>query len=320
MNNKEFNKRITKLTTAMQNVKKNLKEKVNQAIITNEISNSFWSKLKSGTKQDYINAQVIFNQWIKGTLPVIYEETIKTELEKINNLFLVGGRKYRYNFQQFVGNELFQNSLEGIMDDAIASFFVGAESGEKTLMKFYALTKQVLLEEEMVNKAVAEGFAESGAITASTKKLQKELLEKSLNGQFIAVVGKDGINRLYDIKKYSELVARTKYINASSTAIVNTAITAGSDLVQVSSHNTTCKVCAPYEGKIYSLSGKNKDFPKSGLLPPYHPKCKHSITVVFEEALQLNKTYDDYSDFSKGKIKTHPTRKSFIPLSDRELN
>ena len=33
------------------------------------------------------------------------------------------------------------------------------------------------------------------------------------------------------------------------------------DLYKISSHNTTCKLCAPLEGRVYSRSGTDPDFP-----------------------------------------------------------
>jgi len=33
------------------------------------------------------------------------------------------------------------------------------------------------------------------------------------------------------------------------------------DLYQISAHGTTCALCAPYEGRVYSRSGKDPDFP-----------------------------------------------------------
>ena len=33
------------------------------------------------------------------------------------------------------------------------------------------------------------------------------------------------------------------------------------DLYKISAHNTTCKLCAPLEGRVYSRSGTDPDFP-----------------------------------------------------------
>lgn len=33
------------------------------------------------------------------------------------------------------------------------------------------------------------------------------------------------------------------------------------DLFKMSKHGTTCPVCAPYEGRVYSKSGENPDYP-----------------------------------------------------------
>ena len=67
----------------------------------------------------------------------------------------------------------------------------------------------------------------------------------------------------------------------------------GHDLYRISSHGTTCALCAPYEGRVYSKSGTNSDFPplaaafgKVDVNGPdtlantwlnIHPGCLHSI-------------------------------------------
>lgn len=53
------------------------------------------------------------------------------------------------------------------------------------------------------------------------------------------------------------------------------------DLVVCSSHECTCEICSAYQGRVYSVSGKDKRFPK---LPDevfkyqgFHPGCRHTF-------------------------------------------
>lgn len=105
-------------------------------------------------------------------------------------------------------------------------------------------------------------------------------------------------------------------MEANNTAVINTALDVGADLVQVSSHNTDTPLCQEFEGKIYSISGKDPDFPALEEIPPFHPNCLHSLTVVFREVLE-RRGIDDYIAFSNGQTETHPTRESHIPVSER---
>jgi hypothetical protein len=190
-------------------------------------------------------------------------------------------------------------------------------TGEKLILRLARITQQVNIAEDQIAKSIEAGFIESGSIQGSLKRLQKDLMTKALDGKYITVIDKNGDPISYKIKSYSELVARTKLQETSTDAVLNTAAATGSDLVQVSSHNTKSEICIPFEGKIFSISGNNKDFPKLYEASPFHPNCQHTMTVVFEEGLEADGTYDKYSDFSKGITEQHPTRKSWIPPSER---
>jgi len=55
----------------------------------------------------------------------------------------------------------------------------------------------------------------------------------------------------------------------------------------MSSHNSSCKICAPLEGRVYSISGNNKEFPPlnkaySGTHMNIHPNCRHVLVPYIE--------------------------------------
>ncbi len=61
----------------------------------------------------------------------------------------------------------------------------------------------------------------------------------------------------------------------------------GYDLVQFTTHHPTCAICAIFAGRVFSLSGKDKRFPK---LPDsimktkqIHVGCAHAITYYIAE-------------------------------------
>jgi len=55
--------------------------------------------------------------------------------------------------------------------------------------------------------------------------------------------------------------------------------------VQVSSHGTVCEICAQYEGKVYSISGKTLGYPILDARTPFHPNCEHSLLPTSPEAI-----------------------------------
>ena len=48
------------------------------------------------------------------------------------------------------------------------------------------------------------------------------------------------------------------------------------DLYQISSHGTTCPLCAPLEGRVYSKSGRDPDFP-----PSPASLCRRNVSKLF---------------------------------------
>ena len=92
--------------------------------------------------------------------------------------------------------------------------------------------------------------------------------DKIGDGQFIQINGRN-----YNLKYYSRLVARTRMREAQTKAVKNMCQQHGNDLVQVSEHNTDCQICLPYEGQIYSLSGRHPTYPLLTDTPPWHPNC-----------------------------------------------
>lgn len=69
----------------------------------------------------------------------------------------------------------------------------------------------------------------------------------------------DKAGRNWSLHTYCSMVTRT----TSRQAEVMAVLTADpeQDLYQISSHGTTCGLCAPYEGRVYSKSGNDPDFP-----------------------------------------------------------
>lgn len=118
------------------------------------------------------------------------------------------------------------------------------------------------------------------------KALKKELIEDSIDGYYITVIDKNGKPRNYNLRGYAEMCVYTEAINAQAEATVNIALENDSDLVQVSDHSTICPICIPYEGKVFSISGKDTDFPMLEQQPAYHPRCKHTLTVTYREILE----------------------------------
>nr|WP_325301094.1 phage minor capsid protein [uncultured Oscillibacter sp.] len=120
---------------------------------------------------------------------------------------------------------------------------------------------------------------------------------KALPG-FVEALRREGVTafvdkagRRWSLHTYGAMASRT----ASRQAAVLSVLTADpeQDLYKISAHGTTCPLCAPYEGRVYSKSGANPDFPPLaaafGKMDPdgpdslantwlnIHPNCLHAL-------------------------------------------
>jgi hypothetical protein len=136
---------------------------------------------------------------------------------------------------------------------------------------------------DLARKAVKKEMARGALQRQIMDALEKDILD----GNFITIVGKDGISRTYNIRKYAKMVARTTLRDAQTAATLDNCKRYENDLVEVSSHGTDCEICQEYEGNIYSISGNDSKYPVLDEDPPFHPNCMHVITPTSEEEVYV---------------------------------
>ena len=116
--------------------------------------------------------------------------------------------------------------------------------------------------------------------------------------QFVETLRREGVTAFVDkagrnwsLHTYCSMVARTTSRQAEILSVLTT--DPAHDLYKISSHGTTCGLCAPYEGRVYSKSGTDPDFPPLasafGKVDPagpddlsntwlnIHPNCLHVL-------------------------------------------
>ena len=87
----------------------------------------------------------------------------------------------------------------------------------------------------------------------------------------------DRAGRKWSLYPYCSMAARTTSRQAEVLAVLTA--DEEQDLYQISSHRTTCALCAPYEGRVYSKSGKDPDFPPlSAAFGKIDPKGPDDLT------------------------------------------
>lgn len=93
---------------------------------------------------------------------------------------------------------------------------------------------------------------------------------------------RDKLDRQWNMRTYTKMVARTTTMECHLEGTKNRLIEHGYDLVQVSKHYRPCDKCAPWEGRILSLTGRTPGYPtleearEAGL---FHPNCRHTYSL-----------------------------------------
>lgn len=103
------------------------------------------------------------------------------------------------------------------------------------------------------------------------------------------------IHSYHDIADYSSMIFNT---NLTRTAINRTLFDAeylNKDLVYIPAHNLSCPRCMEWQGRVYSISGKDKRYPK--LEEAYsngmgHPNCKHIPVTYWDESQIQSDRFD----------------------------
>jgi len=153
------------------------------------------------------------------------------------------------------------------------------------------------------------GLEESAAkvATGSTvTQMRNAMIDRMQREALMTVQTRDG--RQMRIERYAELVSRSTTREAGNAARINQLQDNGHDLVKMTTHYPTCKICAPLQGRVYSISGKSARFPSlsRAFQPHYknvHPNCRHSVhpwieglqtpEEVEETVRQSNKPWED---------------------------
>ena len=129
-------------------------------------------------------------------------------------------------------------------------------------------------------------FGENFTWQNTRKALEAELADAG----FYTVPWRNGKGQMR-LDSYAELVARTTTAEATNTGTLNQADEMGQHLLKITSHNTTCKVCAPRQGRVYrtidfdpgdarnAFPHISQGMPRWPTYKTVHPNCAHRLMV-----------------------------------------
>ena len=137
--------------------------------------------------------------------------------------------------------------------------------------------------QDMFRRVGIEATAQKYAAGATVRDMKKEVIRRLVDQGQTALIDRAG--RRWRLDSYASMVARTTTREAASVATLNTCREFGLDLVQISQHYPTCPLCAPIQGKVYSISGEDKRYPRytDEVRIPKHPNCLHSVQPYVRE-------------------------------------
>ena len=107
----------------------------------------------------------------------------------------------------------------------------------------------------------------------TAKRFREQLAERGVTGF------KDRSGKMWNMRTYTEMVARTTTMEAHLQGTANRLVEQGHDLVKVSTHRGACELCRPFEGKILSITGRTPGYPtleEAKAAKLFHPRCRHA--------------------------------------------
>lgn len=182
-----------------------------------------------------------------------------------------------------------------------------AINNAKTNLNSY-LTDAINSTREHMNTEVQQA-----AIDATEEAITKGQRTQVMQDNLIEALKKKGIESVSYVRNgqtcyiqldtYAELVARTTEHEIRNTANINLGARIGNDLVHMSEHIGACPICTPYQGRVYSISGKDTRYPYlystpwSSTYQNFHPRCRHILTQWIED-LHTDAENDKMQEYS----------------------
>lgn len=315
---KAFRKSFSSLRDSLNFHTKKINNILNRALAKPSRSNVYWNGVRSDLDREYAALFKLYDEWSKKNIPIMYRGALIAVEKQISQMANVTAKASK-TVSQLMTGQAAQQITQALYRDSMASWLTGLTNGKSNMYRLTRMTQQAVVQEWLIDKTAAQAI-ESGDIRNFSNILARNssqyanLLNAHNNERYIQAGSKK-----YRPEYYAEMVSRVKFHEAQSSASLAQAVNYKTDLMVVSSHNTTTEICLKFEGKIFSISGNDKRFPPLTEMSPYHPNCLHLMFPQFESALEASGTLAGFSDFSKGKAAKPPHPTGFIPVSEREV-
>jgi hypothetical protein len=216
-------------------------------------------------------------KFVEKEIPGFYKQGADeavTQLEKIGAELSV-----TRNF-----NQIHKEAIANLVDDIGQSF-----AASLTAIKRNATNLMDKATKEEIMWKMAEGRV-SGETLKNIRGMVKGIFQE--RGIFYLV---DKGNHTWTLDRYTEMLIRTKAVEARNRGLINRVVENDYDLVQVSDHFGECDLCAPWEGRILSLTGRTPGYPtvdEASAQGLFHPNCRHAINTINLKLAKETKAYN----------------------------
>ena len=212
----------------------------------------------------------------------------------------------------YLNASVLSGEQHAIVDQLVASLM--GEITDATITALATVQSALIgrVEPDVYRRVGMEQVALQQATGRGTYKVLPEFVQALRREGITAFVDKAGRN--WSLHTYCAMVSRTTSRQAEVLAVLTA--DPEQDLYRISSHGTTCGICAPFEGRVYSKSGTNPDYPplaaafgKQDPAGPdtlantwlnLHPNCWHSV-LPYSEAGRTDEEIQKIKDFSSPK-------------------
>lgn len=222
-------------------------------------------------------------------------------------------------------------AVQQLSNNLLGEILEASDTAYKTVEGLYTIAR---LESDPFRTAALSQAARQEASGIGWTQTSARMAQELKNKGITAFVDKAG--RKWTLSDYCNMATRTTARQAEVAAV----LTADDhDLWQIVKIGSTCPVCAPLEGRVYSKSGMNPDYPPLtlafGKIDPagandlsntylnIHPNCLHSLvkyTTIGKTEKQIRKDME-FSDPTLNPLDHDPrTKKQIKAYKEKERN
>lgn len=221
--------------------------------------------------------------------------------------------------------------IQQLTDNLLGELTEASETAYESVRKVYTIAR---LEADPFRETALKQVLRKEAAGTPWINSSQAMVQEIQNKGITAFVDKAG--RKWSLQSYGNMAVRTTARQAQVAALL---AADDYDLWQIVKVGSTCKVCAALEGRVYSKSGMNPDYPPLSLafgkVDPdgaddltntylnIHPNCLHSLvkyTTIGKTEKQIQKD-KDFSNPEKNPIDRDPrTKKQIAAYREKERN